>query len=46
MILLVVGWGLDFIPLVGDWLESLLTIIAYIMTLAGWNKIKNVAVAG
>jgi hypothetical protein len=25
MILLVVRWGLDFIPLVGDWLESLLT---------------------
>jgi hypothetical protein len=46
MILLVVGWVLDFIPLVGDWLEAVLTIVAYIMTLLGWNKIKNAAVAG
>jgi hypothetical protein len=44
MILIVVGWGLDFIPFIGDWIESLLTIIAYIMTLVGWNKIKNAAV--
>jgi hypothetical protein len=43
MILIVVGWVLDFIPLIGDWLEALLTIIAYIMTLSGWNKIKNAA---
>jgi uncharacterized membrane protein len=44
MILIVVGWVLDFIPLIGDWMEALLTIIAYIMTLVGWNKIKNAAV--
>jgi hypothetical protein len=46
MLLLVLGWALDFIPVVGDWIESVLTIIAYIMTLQGWGKIKNVAVAG
>ncbi|MDR2358866.1 MAG: hypothetical protein LBD87_03575 [Prevotellaceae bacterium] len=44
MILIIVGWVLDFIPLVGDWLDAVLTIIAYIMTLSGWNKIKNAAV--
>jgi hypothetical protein len=44
MILIVVGWVLDFIPLIGDWMEALLRIIAYIMTLVGWNKIKNAAV--
>jgi hypothetical protein len=41
MILILVGWVLDFIPLIGDWIEALLTIIAYIMTLVGWKTIKN-----
>ncbi|MDR2562411.1 MAG: hypothetical protein LBC98_00540 [Prevotellaceae bacterium] len=40
-LLIVIGWALDFIPLVGDWLEGLLTIIAYVLTLLGWGKIKN-----
>jgi hypothetical protein len=46
MILIVVGWVVDFIPFAGDWIESVLSIIAYIMTLAGWCKIKNAEVAG
>jgi uncharacterized membrane protein len=45
MLLLVIGWVLDFIPLIGDWIESILTIIAYILTLVGWSKIKNAAPA-
>jgi hypothetical protein len=45
MILIIVGWGLDFIPLVGDWIEGLLTVIAYVLTLVGWNKIKNAVAA-
>jgi uncharacterized membrane protein len=44
MILIMVGWVLDFIPLVGDWMESICSIIAYILTLVGWNKIKNAPV--
>ncbi|MDR0692118.1 MAG: hypothetical protein LBF69_03670 [Prevotellaceae bacterium] len=43
MILIIVGWGVDLIPLLGDWVEGILTIIAYIMTLSGWKKIKNAA---
>jgi hypothetical protein len=46
-ILALIAVALDFLPLpgiIGDWIESLLTIIAYIMTLVGWNKIKNAAV--
>jgi hypothetical protein len=39
-----VGWVLDFIPLIGDWIEALLTIVAYILTLVGWSKIKNAVV--
>ncbi|MDR1672226.1 MAG: hypothetical protein LBS09_01995 [Bacteroidales bacterium] len=45
MILILVGWVLDFIPFVGDWIEAVLTIVAYILTLVGWGKIKNAAVA-
>jgi hypothetical protein len=45
MLLLLIGWVLDFIPLVGDWIEAILTIVAYIMTLVGWSKIKNAAIA-
>jgi hypothetical protein len=45
MILILVGWVLDFIPFAGDLMEGLLTIIAYILTLVGWSKIKNVVVA-
>jgi uncharacterized membrane protein len=45
MILILVGWVLDFIPFIGDWMEALLTIVAYILTLVGWSKIKNAAVA-
>jgi hypothetical protein len=41
MILILVGWVLDFIPFIGDWIDALLTVIAYIMTLVGWSKIKN-----
>lgn len=44
MILLVVGWVLDFIPLVGDWIEGVLTIVAYVMTLVGWNRIRKVEI--
>lgn len=44
VILILVGWVLDFIPLVGDWIESLLTVIAYILTLVGWKSIKNAVV--
>jgi hypothetical protein len=45
MLLLLIGWVLDFIPFVGDWIEAILTIVAYIMTLVGWSKIKNVTIA-
>jgi hypothetical protein len=41
MILILVGWVVDFIPFIGDWIDALLTVIAYIMTLVGWSKIKN-----
>ncbi|MDR0713816.1 MAG: hypothetical protein LBF89_06120 [Bacteroidales bacterium] len=41
MILIIVGWAFDFIPMVGNWIEGLLTVIAYAMTLVGWSKIKN-----
>jgi hypothetical protein len=44
-ILILVGWVVDFIPLIGDWIEALLTVVAYILTLIGWNKIKNAVVA-
>jgi hypothetical protein len=43
MILILVGWVLDFIPFAGDWIEALLTIVVYILTLVGWSKIKNAA---
>jgi hypothetical protein len=35
---------LDFIPLVGDWIEGVLTIVAYVMTLVGWNRIRKVEI--
>jgi hypothetical protein len=41
MILLLIGVILDFIPLVGDFLEGVLSIIAYVMMFLGWSKIKN-----
>ncbi|MDR1667024.1 MAG: hypothetical protein LBS03_04950 [Bacteroidales bacterium] len=41
MIILIVGWVLDFIPFVGDWIEAICTIVGYALTLIGWNKIKN-----
>ena len=44
MILIMVGWVLDFIPLIGDWIEGVLTIVAYILIPVGWNKIKNAVV--
>ncbi|MDR0766785.1 MAG: hypothetical protein LBF09_07630 [Odoribacteraceae bacterium] len=44
MILIIVGWVFDFIPLIGDWIESALVIVAYVLTVVGWHKIKNVTV--
>jgi hypothetical protein len=45
MILLLIGAILDFIPLIGDFLEGVLNIIAYIMMFLGWSKIKNLNVS-
>ncbi|GHT10201.1 hypothetical protein AGMMS4956_01170 [Bacteroidia bacterium] len=41
LILLIVGEVLDFIPVVGDVLQGILSIIAYILTFLGWKKIKD-----
>ncbi|MDR1415083.1 MAG: hypothetical protein LBI96_04655, partial [Odoribacteraceae bacterium] len=41
MILILVGWVLDFIPLAGDYIEAIFSIIAYILTLMGWSKIRK-----
>ncbi|GHT03269.1 hypothetical protein AGMMS49525_08050 [Bacteroidia bacterium] len=44
LILLVVGAVLGFIPLIGGWFNMVFSIIAYILTFLGWNKIKNASV--
>jgi uncharacterized membrane protein len=41
LILLIVGYVLDFIPIVGDVLEGILSIVAYILTFLGGKKIKD-----
>jgi uncharacterized membrane protein len=44
LILLIIGWVVGFIPFVGSWFEGILGIIAFILTLLGWAKIKNAQV--
>jgi hypothetical protein len=43
-ILLIIGWFIGLIPLVGGFIEAVLGIIAFILILNGWAKIKNVQV--
>jgi uncharacterized membrane protein len=44
-ILLIIGWIIDFIPLIGGWIDAILSFIALlILTLVGWAKIKNAQV--
>jgi uncharacterized membrane protein len=44
LILLIIGWVIGLIPIVGDWIESIFEFIALILTLVGWAKIKNTQV--
>ncbi len=41
MILMLVGAVIGFIPIVGDFIEIVLDIVAFFMVLAGWKAIKN-----
>lgn len=41
MVLCLIGWVVDFIPLVGDFVELILTVIAFFMTLKGWKIIST-----
>ncbi|GHT69073.1 hypothetical protein FACS189452_09570 [Bacteroidia bacterium] len=41
LILLIVGYVLDFIPVIGDVLEGILSVVAYILIFLGWKKIKD-----
>lgn len=41
MILDIVGWILDFIPIVGDALEAILSIIAFFLILKGWKCVAE-----
>ncbi|MDR3094629.1 MAG: hypothetical protein LBU62_08335 [Bacteroidales bacterium] len=40
-ILMVVGEVLDYIPIIGDFISAVLSLVAFILVLVGWNKIKN-----
>ncbi|MDR0507361.1 MAG: hypothetical protein LBH32_11215 [Dysgonamonadaceae bacterium] len=40
-ILLIIGWIIGLIPLVGGWIEMIFSFIAFVMVLVGWAKIKN-----
>lgn len=41
MILGIIGWVVDFIPLIGDAAETILEIIAFFMILSGWKRISE-----
>jgi hypothetical protein len=43
-ILILVGEGLDFIPLVGNILWAIFNFVGLVVTLIGWNKVKGGAV--
>jgi hypothetical protein len=41
MILLIIGFIVGLIPFVGGFVEGILCLIAFIMNISGWAKIKN-----
>jgi uncharacterized membrane protein len=43
-ILLIIGWLIGLIPFVGGIIKAILALVAFILVLSGWAKIKNTQV--